>query len=146
MKFISWFKKLFRRFFRFFPKLGADGIPYNFGTFSLENIHDIMVILSPYLKDGWELTNEISAKLPKDTEAGECIIVLSRETPATSLYSVVSGDSLSKIATKFNTTLTVILELNPQYAANPSYIKIGWTVIVPSEPKVEKLPITIPLV
>lgn len=40
-------------------------------------------------------------------------------------YTVVGGDSLSKIASKSGMTLTQLLDLNPEYKANPNLVRAG---------------------
>lgn len=40
-------------------------------------------------------------------------------------YTVVGGDSLSKIASKSGMSLSQLLELNPEYKANPNLVRIG---------------------
>lgn len=40
-------------------------------------------------------------------------------------YTVVGGDSLSKIASKAGMTLTQLLDLNPEYKANPNLVRTG---------------------
>ncbi|MFB7637667.1 C40 family peptidase [Peribacillus butanolivorans] len=61
-------------------------------------------------------------------------------------YTVKSGDSLSSIAKKYNTTTTNLLSLNPQIS-NPNSIKVGQVVnvpngttgsVTPSKPSVDK--------
>lgn len=43
-------------------------------------------------------------------------------------YTVVGGDSLSKIAQKSGMSLSQLLELNPTYKANPNLVQIGATL------------------
>lgn len=45
-------------------------------------------------------------------------------------YTVVHGDNLTKIATKFKTTVKAIVELNPQIK-DPNLIITGWVLKVP---------------
>jgi hypothetical protein len=60
-------------------------------------------------------------------------------TPET--YTIVAGDTLSKIARKFNVTPEDLLAANPQIK-NPNKIKVGdqLTIPVPAEPSVEAPP------
>lgn len=53
-------------------------------------------------------------------------------TPATGSYSVKAGDSLGKIAQANGMTLAQLLELNPQYKANPNMVQIGSSIKVSS--------------
>ena len=46
-------------------------------------------------------------------------------TPATGSYAVKAGDSLGKIAQANGMTLAQLLEMNPQYKANPNMVQVG---------------------
>jgi len=48
------------------------------------------------------------------------------------VYYVQSGDTLRKIAAKFNTTVDAILKANPQIS-NPNVIYVGQAITVPSQ-------------
>jgi peptidoglycan endopeptidase LytE len=66
----------------------------------------------------------------------------STETPSgPSVYVIQEGDSLSSIAKKFNTSLEVLMALNPNI--NPDMIRVGEQVIIPA-PNTE-LPTTTPV-
>ena len=60
-------------------------------------------------------------------------------TPVT--YTIVAGDTISKIAKKFNVTPEDLLAANPQ-VKNPNKIKVGdqLTIPVPAEPTQEAAP------
>ena len=45
-------------------------------------------------------------------------------------YTVQSGDTLTSIAKKYNTTVNAIVALNPDKIKNPNYICTGWVIIV----------------
>lgn len=45
-------------------------------------------------------------------------------------YTVVKGDTLSKIAVRYGTTVKEICALNPNIIKNPNKIKVGWTIRV----------------
>jgi LysM repeat protein len=45
---------------------------------------------------------------------------------------VVKGDTLRKIAAKFNTTVDALLKLNPQIA-NPNVIYVGQAITIPAQ-------------
>ena len=47
-------------------------------------------------------------------------------------YTVVGGDSLSKIAAKYNTTWQKIYESNKDIVKNPDLIQIGWKLKIPT--------------
>lgn len=46
-------------------------------------------------------------------------------------YKVVKGDVLSKIASKFGTTVAEIMALN-KFITNPNVISVGWVLTIPS--------------
>jgi LysM repeat protein len=50
-----------------------------------------------------------------------------------SIYYVVPGDSLRKIAAKFNTTVDALLRINPQII-NPNIIYVGQAIAIPAGP------------
>ena len=47
-------------------------------------------------------------------------------------YTVVGGDSLSKIAAKYNTTWQKIYGSNKDIVKNPDLIQIGWKLKIPT--------------
>ena len=59
---------------------------------------------------------------------------LATTTPTYTYYTVVSGDSLGKIATKYSTTVSQLVSWNktkyPTLATNPNAIQIGWKLRV----------------
>lgn len=50
---------------------------------------------------------------------------LSQPQDDNGVYTVVQGDTLSKIAQKFNLSLSQVFQYNPQYNANNTLIKVG---------------------
>lgn len=52
----------------------------------------------------------------------------------TTTYTVVSGDSLSKIAAKYNTTVDNIMSLNSSLITDKDKIEVGWVLTVPNTP------------
>lgn len=46
-------------------------------------------------------------------------------------YKVVSGDTLSKIAQKAGIGLSQLIELNPEYKANPNMVRVGANIKLP---------------
>lgn len=52
-------------------------------------------------------------------------------------YTVVSGDTLSEIAAKYNTTVDAIVKLNP-IVKNPDKISVGWELVISGEAATEK--------
>lgn len=53
--------------------------------------------------------------------------------PSGGTYYAVQGDTLRKIAAKFNTTVDAILRLNPQIY-NPNIIYVGQAIMIPAAP------------
>ena len=51
-------------------------------------------------------------------------------TPTARVYRVQSGDSLSRIATKFDTTIKRLLELNPDLTVSTT-LRVGQRIYVP---------------
>ena len=49
----------------------------------------------------------------------------------TQSYTIQSGDTLSGIATRHNTSVSELMRLNP-WITNPDVIQVGWTIQVPS--------------
>lgn len=60
-------------------------------------------------------------KYPEDTPVS---------MPITFTYTVVTGDSLSKIAARYNTTVADILKVNPSIS-NPNLIRVGQVITLP---------------
>lgn len=52
-------------------------------------------------------------------------------------YTVVADDNLTKIAEKYDMTLSELLELNPSYKDNPDYVRIGDVLVISGEPATE---------
>ncbi|WP_281238379.1 LysM peptidoglycan-binding domain-containing protein [Flavobacterium praedii] len=52
-------------------------------------------------------------------------------TPKFEVYTVVGGDSLSKIAGHYGTTWQKIFEINKDVISNPDMIKVGWKIKIP---------------
>lgn len=48
-------------------------------------------------------------------------------------YKVQSGDTLTSIAKKYNTTVSAIVALNPDKIKDPNYICVGWVIVVSGE-------------
>lgn len=54
----------------------------------------------------------------------------SKPAESKTYYTVQSGDNLTKIAKKFNTTVNAIVALNPGKITDPDYIQTGWYIRV----------------
>lgn len=79
-------------------------------------------------------TSAINNSMPKpaipNLPASTPIAPSTPPVPATNnnSYTVASGDTLSAIASKNNVSLTQLLNLNPQFRANPNLIKPGQSI------------------
>ena len=51
-------------------------------------------------------------------------------------YTVQKNDNLSKIARKYNMSLSELLELNPEYKANPSHVRTGAKINITNTPDI----------
>lgn len=72
------------------------------------------------------IANQVNAKInPQPTPTPE-------PTPTTTVYVVKKGDTLSKIATKYNTTVDAICKLNN--IENPNLIFVGQKLLIPTTP------------
>ncbi|MBF8270310.1 MAG: calcium-binding protein [Gammaproteobacteria bacterium] len=59
------------------------------------------------------------------------------------MYTIVSGDNLSKIAKKHGVSLVDLLAANPHYKADPNNIRIGDPVVIPAQ---APAPVSVPAV
>ena len=59
-------------------------------------------------------------------------------------YTIKSGDTLLQIAIEQEVDFTTLLELNPQYQANPDFIRIGEALTLPDESAIEPVEPTYP--
>ena len=59
--------------------------------------------------------------------------------PTPQLYTIKSGDTLSKIARRFNVTLDALLAANKDTIKNPNRIQVGDEIIIPL-PETEEVP------
>ncbi|HFQ5055566.1 TPA: LysM domain-containing protein [Vibrio vulnificus] len=60
-------------------------------------------------------------------------------------YTIKSGDTLLQIAIEQEVDFTTLLELNPQYQANPDFIRIGEALTLPDESAIEPVEPTYPV-
>jgi len=85
---------------------------------------------------GWVLTVSSDAPAPTTPPAPPSTKPAPPAPPASSAntYTVVRGDSLSRIAFRFHTTVAKLVDLNkgryPSLAKNPGRIHIGWVLTV----------------
>lgn len=81
-------------------------------------------------------TSAVNTSMPKSAipnlPASAPIAPSTPPVPATNnnSYTVASGDTLSAIASKNNISLTQLLNLNPQFRANPNLIKPGQSISI----------------
>jgi peptidoglycan endopeptidase LytE len=82
------------------------------------------------------LASNPSITNPNVIYEGQRLTIYSTPTtppPSGGVYYVVQGDTLRKIAAKFNTTVDAILKLNPQIY-NPNIIYVGQAISIPAQP------------
>jgi nucleoid-associated protein YgaU len=76
----------------------------------------------------WAIYN----KIDPDYRAGDVRLTLEvTDAPASTEYVVKSGDSLSKIASKYNLKWKDIFEANKDIIKNPDLIQPGWKLKIP---------------
>ena len=75
-------------------------------------------------------------KSPDSIRTGDLLLINDSTahiyTGATTSYTVQSGDNLSTIVKKYDTTPTVLAELNPSLNANFDQIRVGQILVVPA--------------
>lgn len=86
-------------------------------------------IASRYNTSVDELTRLNGLTRPNDLAIGQNIFI--PDGSSTSTYTVVSGDTMYKIANRFNVTLEQLINANPQIA-NPNIIQIGQIINIPN--------------
>lgn len=84
-----------------------------------ENIHKLAVKESEVIANYFSLNNKIDDTANEQTET------------KTIVYTVVKGDSLAKIASKYSTTVDEIVALNP-CIKNKNVIAVGWKLTIPT--------------
>ena len=57
------------------------------------------------------------------------------------MYTIVSGDTLSKIAKQHAVSFVDLLAANPRYKADPNNIRVGGTIVIPGQ---TPAPISVP--
>jgi len=77
----------------------------------------------------WEVYNRIDP----DYRAGDVRLNVEPAAGATEEYEVKSGDSLSKIASKYGIAWKAIYEANKDIIKNPDLIQPGWKLKIPSK-------------
>jgi nucleoid-associated protein YgaU len=76
---------------------------------------------------------DLYGKIDPDYRAGDVIMNISvaNSNGGTKEYTVVKGDSLSKIGKKFNVNWKDIYEANKNQIKNPDHIEPGWKLKIP---------------
>ncbi|HPT88430.1 MAG TPA: LysM peptidoglycan-binding domain-containing protein [Bacillota bacterium] len=71
---------------------------------------------------------------PNQLYVGQQICIPGRPTPACpgTIYTVVTGDTLTSIAVRFNTSVQAIIQANP--GINPNFIVPGQQICIPTTP------------
>ena len=69
--------------------------------------------------------------------AGAAPPPIPQPTPTT--YTIKTGDTLSKIARKFNVSLDALLAANKETIKNPNRIQVGDEIVIPL-PETEQVP------
>ena len=110
-------RKQGRRFVKHEVKKGEtlSGLAKKYGT----TIDSIMKY-NPVIKDKNLIVTGWTLEIPDDSATGQKYVQ----------YTVMHGDNLTKIATKFKTTIKAIVELNPKIE-DPNKIVTGWVLKVP---------------
>jgi len=75
----------------------------------------------------WNVYN----KLDPDYRSGDVVMNLSMAEGAEEVYEVKSGDSLSKIGSKYGVAWKDIYEANRDQIKNPDLIQPGWKLKIP---------------
>lgn len=138
------------------PKPVVNGKTLSAGTYTIwyenaESIRYKLSLVSKYNLRGvgnWNIEqgtdgiwSNYATGLPNRVPVANPYIPPVQEEPAGQTYSVVAGDSLSKIALKFDTTINEIKELNH---LSSDMIFVGQTLLIPTdEPSVETEPINV---
>lgn len=97
-------------------------------------------------RDGGVLQDMKKSKIPKNLNGGFLQYISGNLRPkfdgGGNVYTVKSGDNLSKIAKANGLSLKELLDLNPEYKADPNKIYVGQKVVVSypdSEPTLQNL-------
>jgi len=76
---------------------------------------------------------------------GQLLQVSSQPTQNPATYTVQAGDSLSRIADRFEVDLGALLDLNPRFQSNPDLIRAGDVVNIPPRGAVAPEPVPEPV-
>ena len=79
----------------------------------------------------WAAYEKIDPEFRSADVVMEIKVPVGVEPQGLEVYTVVGGDSLSKIAGHYGTTWQKIYEINKDVISNPDLIKVGWKLKIP---------------
>jgi LysM repeat protein len=79
----------------------------------------------------WDAYEKIDPEFRSADVVMEIKVPVGVEPQGLEVYTVVGGDSLSKIAGYYGTTWQKIYEINKDVISNPDLIKVGWKLKIP---------------
>lgn len=71
-------------------------------------------------------------KIDPDFRSADVVMILDVAAGETTEYTVVSGDSLSKIGKNYGVSWQTIYEANKDVIKNPDLIQVGWKLKIPT--------------
>ena len=74
---------------------------------------------------------DVYGRLDPDFRSADVVMNIAVVESASTEYTVVSGDSLSKIGKTFGVTWQAIYEANKDIIKNPDLIQVGWKLKIP---------------
>jgi len=82
------------------------------------------------------MTDEMKSMMLNDealegVDGGDCTIEIDGKKILCKLYRVQKGDTLTKIAQRYNTNVKAIMAVNKGKITDPNKIEVGWIIKVP---------------